>query len=52
MKKHAIARPAAARPAPHQIRTPTTSRATKAWKPEPSAISRAEMREIIIEMIG
>ncbi|GLK78365.1 hypothetical protein GCM10008174_01060 [Methylopila turkensis] len=52
MKHHATARPAEARPAPHPIRRSPTPSTTSAWKPEPSAISRAEMRDIIIEMIG
>ncbi|MFC3692111.1 hypothetical protein ACFOWB_07745 [Chenggangzhangella methanolivorans] len=52
MKKHTHARPAVARQAPNQIRTAVAAKRTKAWKPEPSAISRAEMREIIIQMIG
>lgn len=52
MKQHTHARPAAARQVPKQIRTAIAAKQTKAWKPEPSSISRAEMREIIIQMIG
>lgn len=52
MKQHTHARPAVARQAPNQIRTAIAAKRTTAWKPEPTAISRAEMREIIIQMIG
>lgn len=52
MKKHTHARSAVVRQAPNQIRTAISAKETKAWKPEPSSITRAEMREIIIRMIG
>lgn len=52
MKKHTDARPALARHGRKPIRKARLAAQAQAWKPEPSPISRAEMREIVIRMIG